>query len=244
MMKLINLKNKSIASDYVAVELLKLIQSTPTATLGLATGNTMTEIYPRLSELLTANRVNLNDIKTFNLDEYVGLNSSHPQSYYTYMHELLFNHNEWNEDHIYIPRGDASDLEDEAYAYEQRLFSIGQPDIQLLGIGENGHIGFNEPGTSFDSQTRVVDLTDSTIKANSIHFDTIDDVPKQAISMGLQSIMRAKRIILLAFGERKQEAIERLVNGSKTETLPASILQTHPNVDIIIDDVIFNYLNH
>lgn len=244
MMKLINLKNKSIASDYVAVELLKLIQSTPTATLGLATGNTMTEIYPRLSELLTANRVNLNYIKTFNLDEYVGLNSSHPQSYYTYMHELLFNHNEWNEDHIYIPRGYAPDLEDEAYAYEQRLFSIGQPDIQLLGIGENGHIGFNEPGTSFDSQTRVVDLTDSTIKANSIHFDTIDDVPKQAISMGLQSIMRAKRIILLAFGERKQEAIERLVNGSKTETLPASILQTHPNVDIIIDDVIFNYLNH
>lgn len=244
MMKLINLKNKSIASDYVAVELLKLIQSTPTATLGLATGNTMTEIYPRLSELLTANRVNLNDIKTFNLDEYVGLNSSHPQSYYTYMHELLFNHNEWNEDHIYIPRGDAPDFEDEAYAYEQRLFSIGQPDIQLLGIGENGHIGFNEPGTSFDSQTRVVDLTDSTIKANSIHFNTIDDVPKQAISMGLQSIMRAKRIILLAFGERKQEAIERLVNGSKTETLPASILQTHPNVDIIIDDVIFNYLNH
>lgn len=244
MMKLINLKNKSIASDYVAVELLKLVQSTPIATLGLATGNTMTEIYPRLSELLTANRVNLNDIKTFNLDEYVGLNSSHPQSYYTYMHELLFNHNEWNEDHIYIPRGDAPDLEDEAYAYEQRLFSIGQPDIQLLGIGENGHIGFNEPGTSFDSQTRVVDLTDSTIKANSIHFDTIDDVPKQAISMGLQSIMRAKRIILLAFGERKQEAIERLMNGPKTETLPASILQTHPNVDIIIDDVIFNYLNH
>lgn len=244
MMKLINLKNKSIASDYVAVELLKLIQSTPTATLGLATGNTMTEIYPRLSELLTANRVNLNDIKTFNLDEYVGLNSSHPQSYYTYMHELLFNHNEWNEDHIYIPRGDAPDLEDEVHVYEQRLSSIGQPDIQLLGIGENGHIGFNEPGTSFDSQTRVVDLTDSTIKANSIHFDTIDDVPKQAISMGLQSIMRAKRIILLAFGERKQEAIERLVNGSKTETLPASILQTHPNVDIIIDDVIFNYLNH
>ena len=244
MMKLINLKNKSIASDYVAVELLKLVQSTPTATLGLATGNTMTEIYPRLSELLTTNRVNLNDIKTFNLDEYVGLNSSHPQSYYTYMHELLFNHNEWNEDHIYIPRGDAPDLEDEAHAYEQRLSSIGQPDIQLLGIGENGHIGFNEPGTSFDSQTRVVDLTDSTIKANSTHFDTIDDVPKQAISMGLQSIMRAKRIILLAFGERKQEAVERLMNGPKTETLPASILQTHPNVDIIIDDVIFNYLNH
>ena len=125
MMKLINLKNKSIASDYVAVELLKLVQSTPTATLGLATGNTMTEIYPRLSELLTANRVNLNDIKTFNLDEYVGLNSSHPQSYYTYMHELLFNHNEWNENHIYIPRGDAPDLEDEAHAYEQRLSSIG-----------------------------------------------------------------------------------------------------------------------
>lgn len=243
-MKLINLKNKSIASDYVAVELLKLIQSTPTATLGLATGNTMTEIYPRLSELLTVNCVNLNDIKTFNLDEYVGLNSSHPQSYYTYMHQLLFDHNDWNESNVYIPRGDALHLEEEAQAYEQRLASIGQPDIQLLGIGENGHIGFNEPGTPFNSQTRIVDLTDSTIKANSIHFDTIDDVPKQAISMGLQSIMRAKRIILLAFGERKQEAISRLIHGPKTETLPASILQTHPNVEIIVDDVIFNHLNN
>ena len=228
----------------MAVELLKLIQSTPTATLGLATGNTMTEIYPRLSELLTVNCVNLNDIKTFNLDEYVGLNSSHPQSYYTYMHQLLFDHNDWNERNVYIPRGDAPHLEEEAQAYEQRLASIGQPDIQLLGIGENGHIGFNEPGTPFNSQTRIVDLTDSTIKANSIHFDTIDDVPKQAISMGLQSIMRAKRIILLAFGERKQEAISRLIHGPKTETLPASILQTHPNVEIIVDDVIFNHLNN
>lgn len=243
MMELINLKNKSIASDYVAVELLKLIQTQKEATLGLATGNTMTEIYPRLSELLTSNQTDLSHVKMFNLDEYVGLEKSHPQSYHTYMHRLLFDHNSWDEDNIYIPNGDASDLAEEANSYEQRLKAIGQPDIQLLGIGENGHIGFNEPGTSFESETRIVDLTASTIKANSIHFDTMDDVPKQAISMGLQSIMRAKRIILLAFGERKQEAIYQLINGSITETLPASILQHHTNVEVIVDDVIFKYLN-
>lgn len=126
--------------------------------------------------------------------------------------------------------------------YENQLKQIGQPDIQLLGIGENGHIGFNEPGTSFESETRVVDLTESTINANSVHFDHIDDVPKQAVSMGLNSIMRAKRIILLAFGERKRDAIHQLLNGETNESLPASILHQHPNVEIIVDDTIFNRL--
>lgn len=243
MMKLINLKNKTIASDYVAIELLKLIQDNPKAILGLATGNTMTDVYPRFSELLEANDTDLSEVQTFNLDEYVGLEPEHSQSYHTYMHKLLFDHNSsWQASHIHIPQGKADDLEAEAKRYEELLKSIGNPDIQLLGIGENGHIGFNEPGTSFESETRVVDLTDSTVKANSVNFDTIEDVPKQAISMGLKSIMRAKRIILLAFGERKQEAIRRLLEEETTEDLPASILHNHPNVEIIVDDTIYNNL--
>lgn len=156
------------------------------------------------------------------------------------MHQRFFNQNEqWNEDNIYIPSGVAEDLNQEAKHYEDALKAVGQPDIQILGIGENGHIGFNEPGTPFDSQTRVVDLTPSTMHANSVHFKHSEDVPKQALSMGLSSIMRAKRIILLAFGDKKIDAIQRLVNGETTEDLPASILHNHDNVEIIVDDVIY-----
>ncbi|MGY5296387.1 glucosamine-6-phosphate deaminase [Staphylococcus haemolyticus] len=242
-MKITNLVDKKLASDYVAIELLKLIKDKPDAILGLATGGTMTDVYPRFSELLSANHVDLTNVQTFNLDEYVGLEPEHAQSYHTYMHQLLFDHNaSWNADNIHIPQGHVDDLEREARRYENQLKQIGQPDIQLLGIGENGHIGFNEPGTSFESETRVVDLTESTINANSVHFDHIDDVPKQAVSMGLNSIMRAKRIILLAFGERKRDAIHQLLNGETNESLPASILHQHPNVEIIVDDTIFNRL--
>ena len=242
-MKITNLVDKKLASDYVAIELLKLIKDKPDAILGLATGGTMTDVYPRFSELALANRVNLAKVQTFNLDEYVGLEPEHAQSYHTYMHQLLFDHNaSWNADNIHIPQGHVDDLEREARRYENQLKQIGQPHIQLLGIGENGHIGFNEPGTSFESETRVVDLTESTINANSVHFDHIDDVPKQAVSMGLNSIMRAKRIILLAFGERKRDAIHQLLNGETNESLPASILHQHPNVEIIVDDTIFKHL--
>lgn len=159
------------------------------------------------------------------------------------MHQLLFDHHEgWNEQHIHIPKGDANDLSEEAQRFETLLQSVGKRDIQLLGIGQNGHIGFNEPGTSFDSVTRVVDLTESTIKANSVHFDNIEDVPKQAVSMGLHSIMGAKRIILLAFGDKKREAIQRLLDGQVSEDLPASILHQHPNVEVIVDDTIYHSL--
>lgn len=242
-MRVTNLKDKKIASDYVAIECLKLIQAQPKTILGLATGNTMTDVYPRFSELLNANDVDLSHVQTFNLDEYVGLEHEHSQSYYTYMHQLLFDHNDsWQTSNIHIPQGNVDDLEEEAQRYEESLKRIGQPDLQLLGIGENGHIGFNEPGTSFDSETRVVDLTESTIKANSVNFDNIEDVPKQAVSMGLNSIMRAKRIILLAFGERKCDAIKRLLNEEVSENLPASILHNHPNVEVLVDDTIYKNL--
>ncbi len=156
------------------------------------------------------------------------------------MHQRFFGQNEqWNPENIYIPNGSAADLSQEAEDYEAALKAVGQPDIQILGIGENGHIGFNEPGTPFNSVTRVVDLTPSTLHANSVHFAHLDDVPKQALSMGLASIMRAKRIILLAFGDKKIDAIQKLIHGETTEALPASILHNHPNVEIIVDDVIY-----
>ena len=181
---------------------------------------------------------------TFNLDEYVGLDAHHEHSYHHYMHERLFdNYSGWNKAFIHIPNGAADNLESEALRYETLLQSVGQRDIQLLGIGQNGHIGFNEPGTPFDSHTRVVNLTTSTIQANSVHFSKLADVPKQAISMGLDNITRAKRIILLAFGDKKHDALQRLIDGHITEDLPASILHQHERVDVIVDNALYQSLN-
>ncbi|MEL0537274.1 glucosamine-6-phosphate deaminase [Staphylococcus debuckii] len=243
-MNIYNLKDKSTASKYTAIALLKTIKNNPQAVLGLATGSTMVELYPQFTDLLKANQVDVSGVRTFNLDEYVGLDATHPQSYYTYMHERLFNQYEgWQESNIHIPNGKSDEAIDEGARYEQLLHEMGRPDIQILGIGENGHIGFNEPGTSFESTTSIVDLTPSTLHANSIHFEHADDVPKQAVSMGLSSIMRAERIILLAFGEKKIDAIRRLAAGEISEELPASILYRHPNVEVIVDDVIFKALH-
>lgn len=244
-MHVLNLKTKNFASNYVATELLKLFTKNSKSVVGLATGDTMIEVYQNLSILLNKNNIDLSDIITFNLDEYVGLKPSHKQSYYHYMHNLLFNHNDtWNETNIHIPNGVEKDLDQSARDYEQKLTDLGPIDIQILGIGQNGHIGFNEPGTPFNSTTRVVNLTESTINANSIHFKANEKVPNQAISMGLYSIMRAKRIILLAFGDNKIEPIKRLLTEAVSESLPASILNKHPNVEIIVDDTIFNKLKY
>ncbi|PNZ56909.1 glucosamine-6-phosphate deaminase [Staphylococcus casei] len=236
-MNILNLKNRTIASQYVATELIKVMKAKPNAVLGLATGSTMTDVYRYLVTLINANEMDLNSIITFNLDEYIGLAPNHEQSYYTYMHEHLFNHHEsWNKSNLYVPNGIAKDLQRACSDYEQALRNQGPADIQILGIGENGHIGFNEPYSSFDSQTRVVNLTESTIHANSYHFSHIEDVPKQAISMGLDSIMSAKRIILLALGSRKKDIVKQLIEGQISEKLPASILHHHGNVEIIVDD--------
>ncbi len=241
-MDVINLKNRTVGSQYVATELLKQMKHKPDTVLGLATGNTMVEVYEHLSELININQVDVSKVRTFNLDEYVGLPADHHQSYHVYMNERLFDHNKgWNKDQIHLPAGDASDVEQECLNYEQLLNEVGPADIQILGIGENGHIGFNEPDSSFESVTRVVDLTPSTIKANSHYFENIEDVPKQAVSMGLASIMRAKRIILFAFGTNKKEAVQQMLNGDITESLPASILQQHPNVEVVVDDEIYRF---
>lgn len=236
-MKITNLGSMQKASFYVACELYQQILKQPASTLGLATGGTMVEMYRDLVMLLSKNHLDVSQVETFNLDEYIGVEREHPQSYHYYMHEILFDrYPGFVASQIHLPDGMADSISEESQRYEQLIDEKGPIDIQILGIGQNGHIGFNEPGTPFDSLTHCVDLTDSTIAANSRYFERLEDVPKQAISMGLQSIMKAKHIILLAFGETKKEAITHLANGHITTDVPATILREHPNVEVYVDD--------
>ncbi len=204
-MKIINLDSKNLASFYVACELFKQIQQHPHAKLGLATGGTMTDVYHYLVNLLIKNKVDVSQVETFNLDEYVGLKASHQQSYHTYMNKVLFEqYPHFVKNHIHIPDGLSENLEAEAERYNNLLDERGPIDIQILGIGENGHIGFNEPGTDFNSETHVVNLTESTIKANSRFFDNEKDVPRQAVSMGVKSILKAKGLSYSHLVQRKK----------------------------------------
>ncbi|MSU30243.1 glucosamine-6-phosphate deaminase [Staphylococcus sp. McC-251-APC-3A2] len=236
-MKVTNLGSSEYASFYVACELFKQMSQQPHSKLGLATGGTMVEVYEFLVSLLQKNQLDVSEIETFNLDEYVGLSATHEQSYHRYMNDILFNrYPHFTKSLIHIPDGAADDLMAETKRYEDLINQKGPLDIQILGIGENGHIGFNEPGTDMNSKTQVVDLTASTINANSRYFDNESEVPKQAVSMGLASILKAKRIILLAFGEKKRAAIEQLAKHEVNKQVPATILLAHPDVEIYVDD--------
>lgn len=209
------------------------LKAKPASILGLATGGSPVGMYKELVKRQQAGDITFKDVKTFNLDEYVGLDQSSPASYWTFMHENLFNHVDMKEENIQLPNGKVDDLAAECVAYDDRIAEAGGIDLQLLGIGVNGHIGFNEPGTSFTSLTNIVELTESTRTENAIYFDDPAEVPTQAITMGIQSIMNAKAIVLIAFGEKKLEAIEKLKSGVVTEDFPASQLLNHPNVTII-----------
>ncbi|WP_354473284.1 glucosamine-6-phosphate deaminase [Lysinibacillus parviboronicapiens] len=209
------------------------LKAKPASILGLATGGSPVGMYKELVKRQQAGDITFKNVKTFNLDEYVGLDQSSPASYWTFMHENLFNHVDMKEENIQLPNGKVDDLAAECVAYDDRIAEAGGIDLQLLGIGVNGHIGFNEPGTSFTSLTNIVELTESTRTENAIYFDDPADVPTQAITMGIQSIMNAKAIVLIAFGEKKLEAIEKLKSGVVTEDFPASQLLNHPNVTII-----------
>jgi glucosamine-6-phosphate deaminase len=175
----------------------------------------------------------VSDITTVNLDEYVGMPADDPHSYHYYMENELFSHLPFKES--FLPNGTAVDLEEECVRYE-KILNDHPVDIQVLGIGANGHIGFNEPGTSFESLTHVVDLTESTREANKRFFEKEENVPVQALSMGIKSILAAKKIILLAFGSQKAEAVKQMVEGSVDNQHPASVLQTHPKVMVFADE--------
>lgn len=232
-MKWIEVNSYDEMSKVAANIFTKQLQEKPVSILGLATGGSPVGMYEELVKLQHAGQVSFKDVITFNLDEYVGLDQSSPASYWTFMHEQLFNHVDIKEENIHLPNGKAEDLAAECAAYDARIKEAGGIDLQLLGIGVNGHIGFNEPGTPFESLTNIVELTESTRTENAIYFDDPKDVPTHAITMGIQSIMNAKEIVLIAFGEKKLEAIERLKNGIVNEDFPASQLLNHPNVTVI-----------
>ncbi|MEM6980551.1 MAG: glucosamine-6-phosphate deaminase [Planctomycetota bacterium] len=203
--------------------------------LGLATGSTPEPVYCDLAGRVARGELSMASVATFNLDEYVGLAKDHPQSYHTYMHRQLFDHVDIDLSQTHLPRGDAVDPEQEAKRYEQAIAAAGDMSCQLLGIGRNGHIGFNEPGSEPDSLTRVVQLTEDTIRANARFFDDIDDVPRQAITVGIGTILRSQHIILLATGESKASAVAAAIDGPVTKGHPASFLQTHPKVTFVLD---------
>lgn len=226
--------NKSEADKKVSQEIIDLINDKKNCVLGLATGSTPEGVYALLVEAYKQGKVSFKDVTTFNLDEYVGLADSHPQSYRYFMNNHLFLHVDINLDKTHVPgnKGDENDLS----VYDENIKKHGGIDLQLLGIGSNGHIAFNEPGTPFDSKTHIVTLKESTIKDNSRFFNSIDEVPTSSITMGLDSIMNAKKIILMAFGKNKAEAICKMFTKDANVDLPASILQKHDNVTIYCDE--------
>ena len=227
-MRIIRVQNQ-IEGGQVAFSLLKDEMAKGAKTLGLATGSTPLAFYDEIRK----SDLDFSDMTSVNLDEYAGLAADNDQSYHYFMQENLFRAKSFKES--FLPNGLASDLQEETRRYDQ-VIAEHPIDFQILGIGHNGHIGFNEPGTSFDVTTHVVNLTEDTIKANSRFFDSIDDVPKQAISMGIQSIMQSKMIVLMAYGQGKADAIKQMIEGPVTEDLPASVLQKHPNVVVIVDE--------
>lgn len=234
-MKVIVTNNYEEMSKIAAKEIAKLLYVKPEAVLGLATGSTPEGVYKELVELNKEHRVDFSKAMSYNLDEYKGLKGDHPQSYRYFMDTNLFNHVNIDKRKTHVPNGVAEDIEKECKEYDEAIEKAGGIDLQLLGIGGNGHIGFNEPSDYLDLNTHLTSLTEDTIKANSRFFDCIEEVPTEAITMGLGSIMKAKKIILLASGTKKAEIISKLVEDKISTRVPASILQVHPDVLVIVD---------
>ena len=224
------------AESATAKRLLDLIISKPDATLGLATGGTMEQVYAKLIERAKEKKVSFAGLKSFNLDEYIGLKPDHPQSYRTTMNKLLFDHIDIKPENTHLPKGDAADPAEEAKRYDAMISDQGGIDLQLLGIGLNGHIGFNEPSSSLGSRTRIKKLASSTMEANHRFFKADETVPTHALTMGIATIMQARKVILLATGASKADAIAQALEGPVSTTCPASVLQFHPDVTVIVDE--------
>lgn len=211
------------------------IRSNPRLVLGLATGSTPVGMYQELVKAYQEGRVDFSQVKTFNLDEYYGLTPDHPASYHYFMHEHLFNHINIRPENIHIPSGVPGDVAAHCREYEDMIKEAGGIDLQLLGIGVNAHIGFNEPGTQLGATTQLIDLAQKTIESNARFFSNINEVPRKAISMGIKTIMQSRKIVLLASGEKKAKAILDAVTGTIDSSVPASALQLHRDVVVIID---------
>ncbi len=236
MIRVITCKNYEEVSDKAAEIMLDVVKSNPKCVLGLATGSSPIGLYKRMIKDHQENGTSYADVTTFNLDEYVGLPVEHPESYYSFMHRNLFDHINVLEENIHIPSSQGEDLQANCDAYNKAMADY-QVDIQVLGIGSDGHIGFNEPDTPFDSVTHITDLEESTIRDNARFFDNdISKVPTKAITMGISNVMSAKKILMVATGENKADAIAQTVQGEKTIACPSTALQDHKDVVIIVDE--------
>ena len=215
-----------------AQQYVDLLKRKPNAILGGATGSTPLGLYAELVRLNKEGKISFKDASSFNLDEYVGLDGTHDQSYRYFMDHNLFDHIDIDKSRTHVPSG--IDTSDPA-AYDKEIAAAGGVDLQLLGIGNNGHIGFNEPGTPFGSLTHIVELTESTREANKRFFSSIDEVPTHAVTMGVKTVMQARSIILMAIGPAKAPIMKEMLQGPVTEKVPASVLQLHPDVTVYMD---------
>lgn len=235
-MRLIRAKDYRDASRKVANIISAQVILKPDCVLGLATGSTPLGAYSQLIEWCEKGDVDFSRTRTVNLDEYVGLSPIHDQSYSYFMHKHFFDHINIDSRNTYLPNGREPDAKKEGARYDQVIRDLGGVDLQLLGIGANGHIGFNEPDTVFSTGTHRVDLTPSTIAANSRFFDDESMVPRQAYTMGMLDIMQAKRVVMIATGENKAQAVRDAFWGPVTPQIPASIMQLHPDFVLVADD--------
>lgn len=234
-MKLIVVKDYEEMSREASLIIKDLLVKKPDATLGLATGSSPIGLYQNLIKYYENGEISFKNVKTYNLDEYCELPRSHPESYYSFMHRNLFSHVDILEENVHIPCSEGSDLQALCNEYNELLHKA-TIDLQLLGIGANGHIGFNEPNTPFDQETWVVKLTDKTRRDNQRFFNSLDEVPTHAMTMGIANIMQAKCLLLVASGKNKAEAIRRLASGEVNPECPATILNRHPNAIVIVDE--------
>ncbi len=228
-MKIYKYNNKNNLYDDVLKLYINEINNNPKINLGLATGSTPIPLYERLINSYKEGKVSFKDVTGINLDEYIGISRDHFQSYYNFMYNQLFKHIDINLENTYIPKDEKSIEE------FQGILNTHKIDLQLLGIGSNGHIGFNEPGSSFESNTHVVLLDEKTRTDNQRFFNSLDEVPTHAVTMGIKDILEAKMIVVIATGDNKSDAVSKMVDGEVTESLPASVLQKHPNVHLFID---------
>lgn len=240
-MKVIVTKNYDEMSEKAFKIVKEVVVNNKNAVLGLATGSTPLGLYAEMIKDHKENGTSYKDVKTLNLDEYAVLDVTSDQSYVYFMRENLFKHIDIDLNNTHIENGKAVNRELECKNYNELIEELPR-DLQILGIGSNGHIAFNEPGTAFDSETHIVDLTESTIKDNSRLFERIEDVPRQAFTMGLKNIMHAKKIVVLASGANKAKAVYGMLKGPVTETLPASVLQLHPDCTLIVDEAAYSLM--
>lgn len=242
-MKLIVAKNYEEMSKLAAEFMAEEVKKKPEIILGLATGGTPVGMYKELIRMCDNKEVDFSKATTVNLDEYIGLSGEHNQSYRYFMNSNLFNHINIDKAKTFVPNGQAPDIEAECKSYDARIRELGGIDLQLLGLGSNGHVAFNEPDTFLTVGSHETKLTKSTIEANARFFDSMDEVPKTAITMGLGGIMQAKKILVIANGEGKADVVEKLMNGKITTEVPASMLQMHRDVTIIVDEAAASKLN-